>query len=78
LQAKARRLGTKEEQMTFDELLALRRREMRRRDESPPFSPEWDAAMAAVEDLDAQLRARAGELTTQRSSATHSRVRDDH
>jgi hypothetical protein len=79
LQAKARRLRIVEEQMTFDELLALRRREMRRRDESPPFSPEWDAAMAAVEDLDEQLRARAGELTTQRSSTTHSRVfRDGH
>jgi len=50
------------EQMTFDELMALRRREMRRRDESPPSSPEWDAATAAVEDLDEELRARAGEL----------------
>jgi hypothetical protein len=79
LQAKARRLGAIEEQMTIDELLRLRQREMLRRDASPPFSPEWDAAMAAVEDLDEQLRARAGELTTQRSSTTHSRVfRDDH
>jgi hypothetical protein len=37
--------------MTIDELVVLRRREARRVAESQPFSPEWDAAMAAVDDL---------------------------
>jgi hypothetical protein len=37
--------------MTIDELVVLRRREARRLAESQPFSPEWDAAMAAVDDL---------------------------
>jgi hypothetical protein len=67
--------------MTINELLALRRREARRLAESPPSSPEWDAAMAAVEDLDEQLRTRAGELddaATPRSSTTDTRThRDD-
>jgi hypothetical protein len=44
--------------MTIDELLALRLREARRLAEAAPFSPEWDAAMAAVEDLDEALRTR--------------------
>jgi hypothetical protein len=43
--------------MTIDELLALRRQEAHRISESAPFSPEWDAAMSAVEDLDEALRA---------------------
>ena len=50
------------ESMTIDELLVLRLHEKRRLAESAPLSPEWDAAMAAVEDLDEQLRTRAGEL----------------
>ncbi len=37
--------------MTIDELVILRRRQARRLAESQPFSPEWDAAMAAVDDL---------------------------
>jgi hypothetical protein len=48
--------------MTIAELLALRRREARRLAEPFPSSPEWAAAMAAVEDLDEQLLTRAGEL----------------
>src|ERR1035437_3303091 len=46
------------EWMTIAELLALRLREARRLAEAAPFSPEWDAAMAAVEDLDEALRTR--------------------
>ena len=42
--------------MTIDELLALRRREARRLADSSPSSPEWDAALASVEDLDEELR----------------------
>jgi hypothetical protein len=42
--------------MTIAELLALRLREERRLVESVPFSPEWDAAMATVVDLDEALR----------------------
>lgn len=37
--------------MTIDELVVLRRREARRLAESQPFSPEWGAAMAAMDDL---------------------------
>ena len=61
LKAKARQLGVVE-QMTIAELLGLRRREARRLAESVPSSPEWDAAMAAVEDLDEQLQTRADEV----------------
>jgi len=43
--------------MSIDELLALRRQEARRLADSVPSSPEWDAAMASVEDLDEELRA---------------------
>jgi hypothetical protein len=80
LKAKARRLGVVE-QMTTAELLSLRRREARRLAESVPSSPEWDAAMAAVEDLDEQLRTRAAKLNdaaTPTSSTTHTGAsRDD-
>jgi hypothetical protein len=48
--------------MTIDEVLALRLREARRVAASAPFSPEWDAAMAAVEDLDEALGTRDSEL----------------
>ena len=48
--------------MTIDELLTLRLREERRLAESVPFSPEWDAAMAAVVDLDEALRTRDTEV----------------
>jgi hypothetical protein len=47
--------------MTIDELLALRLHEKRRLADSAPFSPEWDAAVAAVEDIDMALRARGSE-----------------
>jgi hypothetical protein len=47
--------------MTIDELLAARRREGRRLDSALPYSPEWDAAMAAVEDLDMALLGRQQE-----------------
>jgi hypothetical protein len=43
--------------MTIDELLALRRQEAHRLSESAPSSPELDAAMSALEDLDSALRA---------------------
>jgi hypothetical protein len=48
--------------MTIAELLALRVREERRLVESVPFSPEWDAAMATVVDLDEALRTRDREV----------------
>ncbi len=41
--------------MTIDDLARLRRREARRLAESQPFSPEWDAAKAALEDFDQAL-----------------------
>jgi hypothetical protein len=47
--------------MTIDELLTLRVHERRRLADSAPFSPEWDAAMAAVEDIEETLRARGSE-----------------
>jgi hypothetical protein len=47
--------------MTIDELANLRRREARRLAESQPFSPEWDAAKAAVDDVDAALQAQRGD-----------------
>lgn len=75
------RLGVAEEQMRIDELLAVRKREARRVAASAPFSPEWDAAMAALEALDQELRTRAGELNDAappRSSTTDNRLfRDD-
>lgn len=40
----------------LDELLALRRRASRRIAESLPYSPEWDAAMASLEDLERALQ----------------------
>lgn len=40
----------------LDELLALRRLASRRIAESLPYSPEWDAAMASLEDLERALR----------------------
>jgi hypothetical protein len=46
--------------MTIDELVVLRRRGARRVAESQPFSPEWDAAMAAVDDL-SQLQANVND-----------------
>ena len=64
--------------MTIDELLTLRLRAARRLAESPPFSPEWDAAMAAVEDLDEVLRTQANEIgdaATPRPPSTDSRFR---
>jgi hypothetical protein len=48
--------------MKIDALVALRAREAKRVAESARSSPEWDAAVAAVEELDEQLRARAGEV----------------
>jgi hypothetical protein len=48
--------------MTIAELLALRLREERRLVESVLFSPEWDAAMATVVDLDEALRNRDREV----------------
>ena len=65
--------------MTIDELIALRKREARRVAESAPSSPEWDAAVAAVDDLDEQLRSRAGEesdATTSRLRCPDDRIRD--
>jgi hypothetical protein len=59
--------------MTIDELLDLRRREGRRLAESQPFSPEWDAAMAAVEDFDEALRTwerEAGGTETPKPNST--------
>jgi hypothetical protein len=59
--------------MTIDELLDLRRREARRLAESQPFSPEWDAAMAAVEDFDEALRTwerKAGGTETPKPNST--------
>lgn len=47
--------------MTIDELAGLRRREERRLAESAPFSPEWDAAKAAVDEYDDAMRARTDE-----------------
>lgn len=44
--------------MTIDELAQLRRREVRRLADSQPFSPEWDAAKAALDDFDAALKAQ--------------------
>lgn len=52
--------------MTIDELLALRLREVRRLAESVPFSQDWDAAMATVEDLEEALRTRDSEVNDQR------------
>jgi hypothetical protein len=43
--------------MTIDELAQLRRREARRLAESQPFSPEWDAAKAALDDFDEAQKA---------------------
>lgn len=43
--------------MAIDELAQLRRREVRRLAESQPFSPEWDAAKAALDDFDEALKA---------------------
>lgn len=40
----------------LDELQALWRRESRRLAESLPYSPEWDAAMASLEDLERALQ----------------------
>jgi hypothetical protein len=51
--------------MTIEELLALRQREARRLAESIPFSPEWDAAMTAIEDLDEAVRSRQGEASVE-------------
>jgi hypothetical protein len=68
------------ERMTVGDLLLLRRREARRLAEPVLSSPEWDAAIAAVEDLDEQLRARAGKLNdaaTPTSSTTHTGASDD-
>jgi hypothetical protein len=48
--------------MEIDALVALRAREVKRVAESARSSPEWDAAVAAVEDLDEQLRDRAGDV----------------
>jgi hypothetical protein len=62
--------------MTIDELLDLRRRQRRRLAESQPFSPEWDAAMAAVEDFDEAVRtweAQSGDTETPRSQSTDDR-----
>ena len=66
--------------MTIAELLALRLREERRLVESVPFSPEWDAAMTAVVDLDRALRTRdsdVNEAAMSRPPSTDSRARRD-
>lgn len=66
--------------MTIDELLTLRLREERRLAESVPFSPEWDAAMAAVVDLNEALRTRDGEVNdaaTPKPPSTDSRAHSD-
>ena len=49
--------------MTTGELITLQARQRRRLTQSAPFSPEWDAAMAAVEDIEELLRARASEAS---------------
>ncbi len=49
--------------MTIDELLALRQREARRLAEAMPFSPEWDAAMTALEEIDEAVRSCTGEAS---------------
>jgi hypothetical protein len=51
------------ESMTIDKLLTLRLHERRRLAQSGSFSPEWDAAMAAVEDIEELLRARGSEAS---------------
>jgi hypothetical protein len=49
--------------MTTGELITLQARQRRRLAQSAPFSPEWDAAMAALEDIEAALRVRASEAS---------------
>jgi hypothetical protein len=49
--------------MTTGELRTLQARQRRRLTQSAPFSPEWDAAMAAVEDIEELLRARGSEAS---------------
>jgi hypothetical protein len=49
--------------MTTGELLTLQARQRRRLAQSAPFSPEWDVAMAALEDIEAALRVRASEAS---------------
>ena len=49
--------------MTTGELITLQARQRRRLTQSAPFSPEWDAAMAAVEDIEELLRARGSEAS---------------
>jgi len=44
--------------MTIDELASLQRQQERRLAESQPYSPEWDAAKAAVDDFDEALQAQ--------------------
>lgn len=47
------------------EILTQRLRRARiRAEDAPPFSPDWDAAMAAVEDLERRLRAATREAPT--------------
>lgn len=43
--------------MTIDESASLRRQKARRLAEAQPFSPEWDAAKAAIDDFDEALQA---------------------
>ena len=51
------------------EILAQRLRRARiRAEEAPPFSPDWDAAMAAVEDLERRLGAVTAEAATLRGT----------
>jgi hypothetical protein len=49
--------------MTTGELLTLQARQRRRLAKSAPFSPEWDATLAALEDIEAALRVRASEAS---------------
>lgn len=39
----------------LDTLRARLERARRRADESPPFSPDWDAATAHIEDLERRI-----------------------
>jgi hypothetical protein len=65
--------------MTIDELAFLRRREARRLAESQPYSPEWDAARAAIDDFDDELRALGKNLDgPARRGSKHARARSQH
>jgi hypothetical protein len=44
--------------MTIDELASLQRQQARRLAEAQPFSPERDAAKAAIDDFDEALEAQ--------------------